>query len=270
MIYLKTDKEIEKIRESAKLVSLTLAEVAKYVEPGVTTGKLDSIAEEFIKKNNAVPAFKGYGPPSNSFPNTLCVSINEQVVHGIPGDRVVQEGDIVSVDCGVVLDGYYGDSAYTFVAGSCDEDKMKLLTTTMESLYKGIKKAVHGNKIGDIGHAVQKHCEDAGYGVVRDLVGHGFGKSLHEDPSVPNYGKEGRGVRLRNGMTLAIEPMITMGTWKVKTLKDGWTVVTKDQKTAAHYEHDIVVQEGNAEILSTFDYIEEITKIQIDKVAYNG
>ena len=267
MIYLKTDNEIEKIRESAKLVSLTIAEVAKYVEPGVQTGKLDRIAEDFIKKNDALPAFKGYGPAGNRFPNTLCISINEEVVHGIPGNREVQDGDIVSVDCGVILDGYYGDSAYTFAVGDVDAEVMKLMKTTMESLYQGINKAVHGNKIGDIGHAVQAHCENAGYGVVKDLVGHGFGKSLHEDPSVPNYGREGRGVRLRTGMTLAIEPMITMGSYKVKTLKDGWTVVTKDKKPAAHYEHDIVVREGNAEILSTFDYIEEITKIQIDKVA---
>ncbi|HKJ30515.1 MAG TPA: type I methionyl aminopeptidase [Balneolales bacterium] len=267
MIYLKTDKEIEKIRESAKLVSLTIAEVAKYIQPGISTGKLDQIAEDYIKEHNALPAFKGYGPPSNSFPNTLCVSINEEVVHGIPGNREIKDGDIVSVDCGVILDGYYGDSAYTFAVGEVDDESMKLLTTTMESLYKGIEPAVHGNKIGDIGYAVQKHCEDAGYGVVKDLVGHGLGKSLHEDPSVPNYGKPRRGVRLRSGMTLAIEPMITMGSWKVKTLKDGWTVVTKDKKPAAHYEHDIVVREGNAEILSTFDYIEEITKIQIDKVS---
>ncbi len=265
MIYLKTDNEIKKIRESAQLVSLTLAEIAKHIEPGITTARLDTIAEDFIKSKNAVPAFKGYGPANNSFPSSLCISINDVVVHGIPDDTKLQAGDIVSVDCGVVKDGYFGDSAYTFVVESCDEESMRLLTTTMASLYKGIEQAVHGNRIGDIGHAVQKHCEDAGFGVVRDLVGHGFGKELHEDPSVPNYGKFRRGERLRTGMTLAIEPMITMGTWRVNTLGDGWTVVTADGKRAAHYEHDILVQEGNAEILSTFEYIEEITKIQIDK-----
>lgn len=270
MIYLKTENEIKRIRESARLVSLTLAEVGKYIKPGITTGKLDVIAEDFIKSKNALPAFKGYGPSNNPYPNTLCVSVNEEVVHGIPGDRKLMSGDIVSVDCGVVKDGYYGDSAYTFVVESCDEESMKLLVTTMESLYKGIEQAVHGNRVGDIGHAVQKHCESAGFGVVRDLVGHGFGKDLHEDPSVPNYGKIRRGDRLRTGMTLAIEPMITMGTWKVNTLKDGWTVVTADSKRAAHYEHDVLVKEGNAEILSTFDYIEEITNTRIDKMAYNG
>ena len=270
MIYLKTDKEIARIRESADLVSLTIAEVGKHVRPGITTGELDRIAEDFIKSKNGKPAFKGYGPAHNPFPATLCVSINDQVVHGIPGSRKLEDGDIVSVDCGVVKNGYYGDSAYTFAVGDCDEESMNLLRVTMESLYKGIEQARHGNRIGDIGNAVQSHCEDHGYGVVRDLVGHGFGKSLHEDPSVPNYGKPGRGERLREGMTLAIEPMINMGKWKVKTLKDGWTVVTRDGSRSAHYEHDIVVHEGNAEILSTFEYIEKITKIHIDKTVLNG
>ncbi len=270
MIYLKTDNEIVQVRESADLVSLTLAEVGKHVEPGVTTGELDRIAEDFIMSQNGKPAFKGYGPAHNPFPATLCVSINDQVVHGIPGSRKLENGDIVSVDCGVVKNGYYGDSAYTFAVGDCDEESMNLLRVTMESLYKGIEQACHGNRIGDIGHAVQSHCEEHGYGVVRDLVGHGFGKSLHEDPSVPNYGKKGRGERLREGMTLAIEPMINIGKWKVKTLKDGWTVITSDGSRSAHYEHDIVVREGNAEILSTFAYIEEITKIHIDKTVLNG
>jgi len=264
MIYLKSESEIERMRESAQLVSLTLAEVAKYIEPGVQTAKLDQIAEDFIKKHDAKPAFKGYGPPNNPFPGTLCISVNEQVVHGFPGEYRLKEGDIVSVDCGVEKNGYFGDHAYTFVVGDCDDETMKLLRTTLESLYKGIGQAVHGNKIGDISNAIQTHCEKEGYGVVRDLVGHGIGKSMHEDPSVPNYGRKGRGDRLRSGMALAIEPMITMGTWKVKTLEDGWTVVTADNSLAAHYEHDVVIRDGEPDILSTFDYIEQITKKEID------
>lgn len=265
MIYLKSESEIEKMRESAQLVSRTLAEVAKYIEPGVTTAKLDRVAEEFIKKNNGRPAFKGYGPKGNTFPATLCISVNEEVVHGIPSEkRELKEGDIVSIDCGVEKEGYFGDHAYTFAVGECEDEKIRLLRATLESLYKGIEQAVHGNRVGDISNAVQMHCEDAGFGVVRDLVGHGLGKSLHEDPSIPNFGKAGRGDRLRSGMTLAIEPMITMGSWKIKTLDDGWTVVTADKKVAAHYEHDIVVREGKAEILSTFDYIREITKSRIN------
>ena len=268
MIFLKSESEIEKMRVAAQLVSKTLAEVAKEIKPGVETGTLDRIAEDFIKKNNARPAFKGYGPKSSPFPATLCISINEEVVHGIPGERKLNEGDIVSIDCGVEKDGYFGDHAYTFAVGDCSEDDMKLLKVTLESLYKGIDKAVHGNKIGDIGHAVQTHCEDNGFGVVRDLVGHGIGKSMHEDPSVPNYGKPGRGERLRTGMTLAIEPMITRGNWKVKTLDDKWTICTADGSNAAHFEHDVVVREGKADILSTFDYIAEITKNEILVVNY--
>lgn len=265
MIYLKSESEIEKMRESAQLVSRTLAEVAKYIEPGVTTAKLDRIAEEFIKKNNGRPAFKGYGPKGNAFPATLCISVNEEVVHGIPSEKkVIKEGDIVSIDCGVEKDGYFGDHAYTFAVGECEDEKIRLLRATLESLYKGIEQVVHGNRVGDISNAVQTYCEDAGFGVVRDLVGHGLGKSLHEDPSVPNFGKPGRGDRLRSGMVLAIEPMITMESWKIKTLDDGWTVVTADKKVAAHYEHDVVVREGKAEILSTFDYIREITKNRIN------
>lgn len=268
MVYLKSDSEIEKMRRSAQLVSRTLAEVAKNIEPGVTTGKLDQVAEEFIRKHNARSAFKGYGGPPNPFPATLCISVNEEVVHGIPGERVLQDGDIVSIDCGVELDGYFGDHAYTFMVGDCDEDTKKLLRRTLMSLYKGIEEAVHGQKVGDISHAIQEYCEEPGYGVVRELVGHGLGKRLHEDPSVPNFGKKGRGQRLRSGMTLAIEPMITMGSWKVRTLEDGWTVVTADSSLAAHYEHDIVVREGEAEILSTFDYITEITKNEIIDTRY--
>lgn len=268
MIYLKSEFEIDKMRDAALLVSRTLAEVAKEIRPGIETGELDRIADDYIKKNNATPAFKGYGPKSNPFPATLCISVNEEVVHGIPGNRTLEEGDIVSVDCGVEKDGYFGDHAYTFMVGECDEDTKKILRTTLESLYKGIEQAVHGSKIGDIGSAVQRHCEAEGFGVVRDLVGHGIGRSMHEDPSVPNFGRPGRGERLRSGMTLAIEPMITAGSWKVRTLRDGWTIVTADGSNAAHFEHDVVVREGEAEILSTFDYITEITKNEILETHY--
>lgn len=260
MIFLKSESEIDKMREAALLVSRTLGEVAKVIEPGIETGKLDRIAEDFIVKNNAIPAFKGYGSKSNPFPGSLCISINEEVVHGIPGDRILKEGDIVSIDCGVEKDGFFGDHAYTFVAGECDDKTKKLLQVTLDSLYKGIEKAVHGNNVGDIGYAIQNHCEKQGFGVVRDLVGHGIGKDMHEDPSVPNYGKPGKGDRLRTGMGLAIEPMITEGDWKVKTLSDGWTIITADGTNAAHFEHDIIVREGKAEILSSFDYISELTK----------
>ncbi len=271
MIFLKSESEIDKMRESAQLVSRTLGEVARYIEPGVTTAKLDRVADEFISRHNARPAFKGYGPENNPFPAALCISVNEEVVHGIPSEtRTLREGDVVSIDCGVEKDGYFGDQAYTFAVGECDEETLKLLRTTLESLYKGIEQAVHGNKIGDISNAIQTYCEREGYGIVRDLVGHGLGRSLHEDPSVPNFGRKGRGERLRSGMTLAIEPMVTMGTWKVKTLEDGWTIVTADAGIAAHYEHDVVVREGKAEILSTFDYIYEITKNRINEDIQNG
>ncbi|MEX0593907.1 MAG: type I methionyl aminopeptidase [Balneolaceae bacterium] len=263
MIYLKSLPEINKMREAAQVVSRTLGEIARVIEPGVSTGKLDRIAEEYIASQGARPAFKGYGGESNPFPATLCISVNEEVVHGIPGERILKEGDIVSVDCGVEKDGYFGDHAYTFMVGECEPGARELLKTTLESLYKGIEQAIHGNRMGDLSSAVQEHCESKGFGVVRDLVGHGLGKNLHEDPSVPNYGRPGRGPRLREGMTLAVEPMVTLGSWKVRTLKDGWTVVTSDGSLAAHFEHDIVVREGEAEILSTFDYIAEITKNEI-------
>jgi len=270
MIHLRNDDEIAKIRESAQLVSLTLAEVAKHIHPGVKTGKLDIVAEEFIKSKNGIPAFKGYGSKQNPFPYTLCISVNDEVVHGFPGERVLQEGDIVSIDCGVYKNGFYGDHAYTFPVGECEPEVIQLLATTLESLNKGIEKAVHGNSVGDISAAVQEHCEAQGYGVVRDLVGHGVGSSLHEDPPVPNFGRPGKGARLRNGTVLAIEPMINMGTWRVKTLADGWTVVTADGSKSAHFEHNVAVREGQAEILSTFQYITEITKIELEKLATHG
>ncbi|WP_018128575.1 type I methionyl aminopeptidase [Balneola vulgaris] len=269
MIYLKSENEIDKMRESAQLVSRTLAEVGKLIEPGVETGYLDRVAEEYISKHNARPAFKGYGPKGNEFPGTLCISVNDEVVHGIPGSRKLQEGDIVSVDCGVEMNGYFGDHAFTFEVGDCDEEATKLLRVTLESLYKGIEQATHGNKMGDVAYAIQSHNESHGFGVVRDLVGHGIGKSLHEDPSVPNFGRKGKGERLREGMTLAIEPMITVGTWRVKTLDDGWTICTADGSLAAHFEHDIVVREGKAEILSTFDYIAELSQ-KYEKIIYHG
>ncbi|MEX0681226.1 MAG: type I methionyl aminopeptidase [Balneolales bacterium] len=270
MIYLKSENEISKMRVSAQLVSRTLATVAGHIRPGITTGKLNEIAEEHISKNNGIPAFKGYGPRKNPFPAALCISVNNVVVHGIPGDYTLQSGDIVSVDCGIIKDGFVGDSAYTFIVNECDDETMELLKTTMTSLYLGIEQAVHGNKIGDISSAIQTHCESAGYGVIRELVGHGLGRQLHEAPAVPNFGKPGYGKRLRSGTTLAVEPMITMGSREIKTLNDGWSITTADGRNAAHYEHDIVIREGEAEILSTFDYIEEITKIQIDTLLTHG
>jgi methionyl aminopeptidase len=264
MIYLKSESEIDKMRESAQIVSRTLGKVSKHIEPGVSTAKLNQIAEEYIESQGGTPAFKGYGPQQNPFPATLCISINEEVVHGIPSEqRTLKEGDIVSVDCGVEKDGYFGDHAYTFAVGECDEEFLKLLQVTLESLQKGMEQAIHGNKIGDISNAVQTHCEKEGFGVVRDLVGHGIGKSMHEDPSVPNFGKAGRGERLRSGMALAIEPMITLGSPEVNTLDDGWTVITADKSIAAHFEHDVIIREGRAEILSTFDYIDDIVTNRI-------
>jgi methionyl aminopeptidase len=264
MIVLKSSSDIKNMKQASELVSRTLAEVARYIKPGTTTKKLDEVAEDFIRKNHAVPSFKGYGKPSNPFPATLCVSVNDQVVHGLPSSYMLKEGDIVSVDCGVYKNGYHGDQAYTFVVDDCDDATKQLLRVTMESLYKGIDAAVHGNKVGDVSNAVQTHCEAHGYGVVRDLVGHGVGRSLHEEPPVPNYGKAGTGPRLRSGMTLAIEPMINAGTWKVKTMSDGWTVVTADGSKSAHYEHNILVTENDAEILTNFLYIEQLTKFSFD------
>ena len=254
MIYLKTPEEIALLRASNQLVGKTLAEVAKHIRVGVTTLELDKIAEDFIRSNGALPGFLGYG----GFPNTLCVSVNDQVVHGIPSNYALKEGDIVSVDCGVLQNGYYGDSAYTFCVGKVDEKVKKLLEITKESLSLGIDSAQHGNRIGDIGFAIQQHCQKAGFSVVRKLVGHGVGRNLHEDPEVPNFGKKGQGVLLKEGMVIAIEPMINMGNRDVVQEKDGWTIRTIDRKPSAHFEHTIVVRKGKAEILSTFDYIEEV------------
>ena len=254
MIYLKTPEEIALLRASNQLVGKTLAEVAKYIKVGVTTLELDKIAEDFIRSNGAEPGFLGYG----GFPNTLCVSVNDQVVHGIPSNYALKEGDIVSVDCGVLQNGYYGDSAYTFCVGKVDEKVKKLLEITKESLSLGIDSAQHGNRIGDIGFAIQQHCQKAGFSVVRKLVGHGVGRNLHEDPEVPNFGKKGQGVLLKEGNVIAIEPMINMGNRDVVQEKDGWTIRTIDRKPSAHFEHTIAIRKGKAEILSTFDYIEEV------------
>ena len=253
MIYYKTEEEIELVRKSSLLVAKTHAEIAGLIKPGITTLALDKIAEEFIRDNGGVPAFKGYG----GFPNTLCMSPNEQVVHGIPNDRSLENSEILSVDCGVVMNGYYGDSAFTYEVGEVDVETKKLLKVTKESLYKGIEQAVAGNRIGDIGYAVQQHAESFGYGVVRELVGHGVGKNLHESPEVPNYGRRGRGAKLQEGLVIAIEPMINMGTRKIMQHNDGWTITTIDNKPSAHFEHTIVVRKGKAEILSSFEEIEK-------------
>ena len=253
MIYYKTEEEIDLIRNSSLLVAKTHAEIAGLIKPGITTLALDKIAEEFIRDNGGVPAFKGYG----GFPNTLCMSPNDQVVHGIPNDRVLKDGEILSVDCGVVMNGYFGDSAFTYEVGEVDTETRQLLKVTKESLYKGIEMAVSGNRIGDIGYAVQKHAESFGYGVVRELVGHGVGKNLHESPEVPNYGRRGRGTKIQEGLVIAIEPMINMGTRKIMQHNDGWTITTIDNKPSAHFEHTIVVRKGKAEILSSFEEIEK-------------
>lgn len=253
MIYYKTEEEIELVRKSSLLVAKTHAEIAGLIKPGITTLALDKIAEEFIRDNGGFPAFKGYG----GFPNTLCTSPNEQVVHGIPNDRFLENSEILSVDCGVVMNGYYGDSAFTYEVGEVDVETKKLLKVTKESLYKGIEQAVAGNRIGDIGYAVQQHAESFGYGVVRELVGHGVGKNLHESPEVPNHGRRGKGVMLKEGLVIAIEPMINMGTKCILQHNDGWTITTIDNKPSAHFEHTIVVRKGKAEILSSFDEIEK-------------
>lgn len=254
MITYKSAEEIELIRESSLLVGKTLAEVAKIIRPGITPLELDRRAEEFIRDSNAIPAFKGYG----DFPNTLCISLNDVVVHGIPSSKALVDGDIVSVDCGVLKNGYYGDSAYTFEIGEVNEAIKQLLKVTKESLYKGIEKAIEGMRIGDVGYAVQEHAEKFGYGIVREMVGHGIGKNLHEKPEVPNYGKRGTGIKLSDGLVIAIEPMINLGKAPIFQDKDGWTIRTKDGKVSAHFEHTVAVKKGKADILSSFEFVEEV------------
>jgi methionyl aminopeptidase len=258
MIFYKTEEEISLIRESSLLVGKTLAEVAKLIKPGVKTLDLDKCAEQFIRDSGGTPAFKGY----HGFPATLCISPNSQVVHGIPNDYELKEGDIISVDCGVLKDGFYGDSAYTFSVGEINSDVNKLLLITKECLLKGIEMCVEGKRIGDISEAVQIHAEKNGFGVVRELVGHGVGKQLHESPEVPNYGKRGSGAKLKEGMVIAIEPMINLGKKEVKFSKDGWTVTTADLRPSAHFEHTVAIRKGKADVLSSFAFIEEVLEKQ--------
>ena len=254
MISIKTDEEIELLRESNLLVGKTLGEMAKHIRPGVSTLELDRIADEFIRSHGAVPGFLGYG----GFPNSLCISVHDVVVHGIPSaDCVLKEGDVVSIDCGTLKNGYYGDSAYTFEVGRVDDEIHRLLVTTKESLYKGIEKAVAGLRIGDIGHAIQSYCESAGFSVVRELVGHGVGRNLHEDPQVPNYGRAGQGIKLKEGMVIAIEPMINLGERHVYIEEDGWTIRTRDRKPSAHFEHTLAIRKHGVDILSSFDFVEQ-------------
>ncbi|WP_106830452.1 type I methionyl aminopeptidase [Parabacteroides pacaensis] len=255
MIYLKTDEEIELMRLSNQLVGKTLGEIAKHVKPGVTTLQLDKIAEEFIRDNGGVPTCLGY----EGYPNSICASVNEQVVHGIPkASKVLNEGDIVSIDLCVTLNDFVGDSAYTFCVGEVSPEVKRLLKTTKESLYKGIEAAVEGKRIGDVSSAVQTYCESHGYSVVRELVGHGIGKGMHEEPEVPNYGRRGCGPLLRSGMCICIEPMINMGSKNVAFESDGWTVRTKDKKCSAHFEHCIAIRPEGPDILSSFKFLEEV------------
>lgn len=261
MVYLKTDEEVELLREANLLVGKVLAELAKVIEPGVTTKQLDTIAETFIRDNGAVPTFKGFPNPYGSpFPASICASVNHQVVHGIPNDTPLENGDIVSVDCGTLLNGFCGDSCYTFKVGEVSDDVEHLLNVTKESLYKGIEQAVVGHRLGDISYAIQNHCESNSFGVVREFVGHGIGREMHEEPQVPNYGRRGNGMLLKNGLCIAIEPMITQGKRGIAMLQDNWTIVTRDKKFAAHFEHTVCVRKGKADILSSFEEIENVLR----------
>ncbi|QNE40674.1 type I methionyl aminopeptidase [Hymenobacter sp. NBH84] len=253
MIIYKTEEEIELMRASAKVLAQAHGEVAKIIKEGVTTRQLDQRAEEFIRDNGGVPSFKGY----NDFPFSLCISPNSVVVHGFPSDYTLKDGDIISVDGGVFLNGYHSDSAYTYPVGNVTPEILALLQRTKESLYLGIEQAVAGNRMGDISYAVQQHVEKQGYGVVRELVGHGVGKKLHERPEVPNYGKRGSGLKLQTGLVIAIEPMVNLGTKQIVQEKDGWTIRTKDKMPSAHFEHTVVVRKDKAEVLTSFEYIEK-------------
>ena len=260
-IVLKTLEEIELMRESALIVSRTLGMLASEIRPGVSTLKLDGLAETFLRDHEAEPGFLGL----YDFPNTLCMSPNSQVVHGIPNKETLKEGDIISIDCGALKNGFYGDHAYTFAVGEIDPTVERLLEVTKASLYIGIDKFREGNRIGDMAYAIQHYCEKEGYGVVRELVGHGLGKIMHEGPEVPNYGKRGQGKKFQEGMVLAIEPMINGGTHRIKQLKDGWTILTADGKASAHFEHDVALIDGKPELLSTFQYIYEALGIKSDE-----
>ena len=261
MIIPKTREEIELMRESALIVSKTLGMLAAEVKPGVTTLELDKRAEEFIRDHGAEPGFLGM----YDFPNSLCMSPNAQVVHGIPSDRPLVEGDIISIDCGAKKNGFYGDHAYTFAVGEIDPETQKLLEVTKESLYIGIRELRIGNRVGDVGFAIQQYTEKHGFGVVRELVGHGLGQKMHEDPEMPNYGKRGRGKKFVEGMVVAIEPMINAGTHRIKQLKDGWTILTADNKPSAHFEHDVAIVDGKPQLLSTFHYIYDALGITSDE-----
>lgn len=263
MIKIKSLEEIELMRESALIVSKTLGEIAKAIRPGITTLELDKLAEEFIRDHGAVPGFLGL----YDFPNTLCMSPNEQVVHGIPNKTPLKEGDIISVDCGALKNGFYGDHAYTFAVGEIDDEIKELLKVTRESLYVGIRQFRAGNRVGDVGHAIQNYTEKHGYGVVRELVGHGLGREMHEDPEMPNYGRRGRGKKFTEGMVVAIEPMINLGTHRIKQYSDGWTIKTADKKASAHFEHDVAIINGKPQLLSTFAYINEALGIETDEEA---
>jgi methionyl aminopeptidase len=254
MLYLKTDEEVGLLKESNMLVSLTLAEIASLIKPGITTLFLDKIAESYIRDNGAIPAFKGYG----GFPNTLCTSVNDEVVHGIPSDYVLKEGDILSVDCGVILNGWYGDSAYTFPVGRIKEEVKRLLDYTRAALEEGVKEALAGNRIGDISSAVQTKAESGGFSVVRELVGHGLGRKLHEQPEVANWGKKGTGPKMEKGLVICIEPMINAGKKETVQMGDGWTIKTADGKPSAHFEYAVAVDKGKADVLTTFDFIEKV------------
>jgi methionyl aminopeptidase len=256
MLYLKTDEEVGLLKESNLLVSRTLAEIARHIKPGVTTLYLDEIAEAFIRDHSAVPAFKGYG----GFPKTLCTSVNEEVVHGIPSGYTLREGDIISIDCGVILNEWYGDGAYTFAVGEIKDEIRKLLDYTKAALEEGVKEAVAGNRVGDISSAVQVKAESGGFSVVRELVGHGLGRKLHEPPEVPNYGKKGSGPKMEKGLVICIEPMINLGNKETVQMMDGWTIKTADGKPSAHFEYAVAVNKGRADVLTTFEFIEEVLK----------
>ena len=258
MIIVKTREEIEIMRESALVVSRTLGMLASEVKPGVTTLYLDKLAEDFIRAEGAIPGFLGL----YDFPNTLCMSPNEQVVHGIPNKTPLKEGDIISIDCGALKNGFYGDHAYTFAVGEIADEVKKLLAVTKQSLYEGIRNFKVGNRVGDVGYAIQKYTEDHGYGVVRELVGHGLGRTMHEDPEMPNYGKRGRGKKFMEGMVVAIEPMTNLGTHKIRQHSDGWTITTLDNKPSAHFEHDVAIVNGKPELLSTFKYVYQALGIE--------
>lgn len=257
MIFYKTEEEIELIRESAQILGKAHGEVAKHVKAGIKTKDLDKIAEEFIADHGATASFKGY----NGFPATLCISTNEVVVHGFPSEYELKDGDIISIDCGVFYKGFHSDSAYTYPVGDIPPETLSLLKATKESLYKGIEEAKFGNRIGDVAYAVQKYVEDRGYTVVRELVGHGLGRSLHEGPEVPNYGKRGRGPKLNEGLVIAIEPMVNLGVRNIVQESDGWTIRTRDRQPSAHYEHTIAIFKDRTEILTTHKYIEEVVKL---------